>query len=59
MTLDEVNETIKQAEAKLNEIKQIISDMNACQGEKSKTVLLMTASKLADQFKPTNSANVR
>ena len=57
MTIDEVNEVVKQSEAKINEIKSIISEINACQSDKSKTILLMAATKLADQFRTTQ--NVR
>ena len=53
MTIDEVNEVVKQTEAKINEIKSIVSDINACQSDKSKTILLMAATKLADQFRTT------
>ena len=30
MTIEEVNEVVKQTEAKINEIKSIVLDINAC-----------------------------
>ena len=51
MTIDEVNEVVTQTEAKINEIKSIVSDINACKSDMSKNILLMAATTLVDQFR--------
>lgn len=52
MTVKEIDDIVTTTEAKISEIKAFVTDMNACQNERSKAILLAAASKLADVFKP-------
>lgn len=53
MTLEEITKTIADVEGKVDNIKGMITDYNACKNETSKQYLLAAISKLTDSLKGT------
>lgn len=51
MTLDEINQTVKDVEAKVSNIKEMIVDYSNCKNETSKQYLLAAISKMTDSLK--------
>ena len=51
MTLEEITKTIADVEGKVDNIKGMIADYNACKNERSKQYLLAAISKLTDSLK--------
>ena len=51
MTLEEITKTIADVEGKVDNIKGMIADYNACKNEISKQYLLAAISKLTDSLK--------
>ena len=53
MTLEEITKTIADVEGKVDNIKGMNADYNACKNETSKQYLLAAISKLTDSLKGT------
>lgn len=51
MTIEEINDVVTSLQTKLDEIKLVVADIDACQSDRSKTILLAAASKLVEPLK--------
>lgn len=57
MTLNEINEVIITLQTKLDDIKSVVADINICQSDKSKTILMAAATKLVEPFRQISNSS--